>query len=196
MSYELGFELGKASHHCFVEYFLYTSGLLKAVVATNEPPTFKLPLEPKTMSLGFTKNTLAVPLVRIKPSILEILLPVTRVKMLLKTSQASIRLQSFYYLAINLIKFHSQTQIFRKNLKILQTFTNIALKLRRTLLIPLHQHPIHTSDTPLRKLRQQFLDRNLQSRIVTPALEQKVKPRILHRIRRSVRKLLHLKRAK
>lgn len=93
------------------------------MVATNEPPT-KLPLEPKTMSLGFTKNTLAVSLVRIKPSILEILLPVTRVKMLLKTSQASIRLQIFYYLAINLIKFHSQTQIFRKNLKILQTFTN------------------------------------------------------------------------
>lgn len=67
-------------------------------------------------------------LVRIKSSILEILLPVTQVKMLLKTSQASIRLQSFYYLAINLIKFHSSTQIFRKNLKILQPFTNIALK--------------------------------------------------------------------
>lgn len=46
-------------------------------------------------------------LVRIKSSILEILLPVTQVKILLKTSQASIRLQSFYYLAINLIKFHS-----------------------------------------------------------------------------------------
>ncbi|MEH1963597.1 MAG: hypothetical protein V7L05_27885 [Nostoc sp.] len=58
MSSELGFELGKASHHCFVGYFLYISGLSKAVVATNEPPTFELPLEPKKMPLGFTKNTL------------------------------------------------------------------------------------------------------------------------------------------
>lgn len=119
------------------------------MVATNEPPTFKLPLEPRTQELCHwdLQKTRYVPTVRIKPSILEILLPVTQVKVLLKTSQASIRLQSFYYLAINLIKFHSQTQIFRKNLRILQIFTNIALKLRRTLFIPLHQYPLNTSDT-------------------------------------------------
>ncbi|MBN3888608.1 MAG: hypothetical protein HWQ43_05350 [Nostoc sp. JL31] len=58
-------------------------------------------------------------------------------------------------------------------------------KVLRSLFIPLHQHPIHTSNPPLRKLRQQFLDHNLQSRIIIPTREQKVKPRILPRIPRN-----------
>ncbi|WP_191762368.1 hypothetical protein [Komarekiella delphini-convector] len=52
-----------------------------------------------------------------------------------------------------------------------------------TLILPLHQHPIHTRNPPLRKLRQQLLDHNLQSRIIIPTLLQEVKTRILPRIR-------------
>ncbi|WP_392476651.1 hypothetical protein [Nostoc sp. C110] len=54
-----------------------------------------------------------------------------------------------------------------------------------SLLIPLHQHPINNCNPPLWKLRQQFLNHDLQSRIVIPALLQKVKTRILPRIRRN-----------
>ncbi|MBD2731579.1 hypothetical protein H6G96_36175 [Nostoc sp. FACHB-892] len=56
----------------------------------------------------------------------------------------------------------------------------------RSLLIALHQRPMNNCYPPLRKLRHQFLDHNLQSRIVIPALLQKVKTRILPRIRRSI----------
>ncbi|MDZ7966323.1 MAG: hypothetical protein RM368_15320 [Nostoc sp. DedSLP03] len=41
-----------------------------------------------------------------------------------------------------------------------------------SLLLVIHQHPIHASDTPLGKLRQQFLNDNLQSRIVISAFLQ------------------------
>ena len=52
-----------------------------AVLATNEPPTFKLACCPKTIPLGLRKNRLAVPDALINPSILEISPPVTRLKM-------------------------------------------------------------------------------------------------------------------
>lgn len=54
------------------------------------------------------------------------------------------------------------------------------------LLIPINQHPIHNRNPPLRKLHQQLLDHNLQSRVITPALLQELKPRILPRIRRNL----------
>ncbi len=60
------------------------------------------------------------------------------------------------------------------------------LKLPLTLPLPIHQHPIHNRNAPLRKLCQQFLDHDLQSRIIIPTLLQKVKARILPRIRRSI----------
>jgi hypothetical protein len=47
------------------------------------------------------------------------------------------------------------------------------LKLPLTLPLPIHQHLIHNRNPPLRKLRQQLLDHNLQSRVITPALLQK-----------------------
>ena len=50
------------------------------MVATNEPPISKLAFSPKTIPLGLIRNKLAVPLARIKPSILEIELPVIRLK--------------------------------------------------------------------------------------------------------------------
>ncbi len=52
-----------------------------AVVATKEPPIFKLAFLPKIIPDGLSKNRFAVPLARIKPSILEIDPPVTRVRM-------------------------------------------------------------------------------------------------------------------
>ncbi|MHC0068669.1 hypothetical protein ACWATR_38380 [Nostoc sp. UIC 10890] len=50
--------------------------------------------------------------------------------------------------------------------------------------LPTHQHAIRRHQSPLRKLRQQLLDYNLQSRIIIPAFLQEFKPRILPRIRR------------
>ncbi|MBD2534516.1 hypothetical protein H6G97_35545 [Nostoc flagelliforme FACHB-838] len=55
-----------------------------------------------------------------------------------------------------------------------------------SLLLPFHQPTIRRHQPPLRKLHQQFLDHNLQSRIITPTLLQKVKTRILPRIRRNL----------
>ncbi|NEU84616.1 hypothetical protein G1O98_38065 [Nostoc sp. UIC10630] len=60
------------------------------------------------------------------------------------------------------------------------------MKLLHLLLISSHQHPIHNRNPPLRILRQQLLDHNLQSRIIIPALLQEIKTRILARIRRSI----------
>ncbi|MBD2249127.1 hypothetical protein H6G26_38470 [Nostoc sp. FACHB-888] len=51
--------------------------------------------------------------------------------------------------------------------------------MRRSLLLPFHQPTIPRHQPPLRKLRQQLLDHNLQSRIIIPTLLQKVKTRIL-----------------
>ncbi|MEA5604671.1 hypothetical protein [Nostoc sp. UHCC 0252] len=56
--------------------------------------------------------------------------------------------------------------------------------IKRSLLIPLHEHPIYDRNPPLWKLHQQLLDHNLQSRIIIPALLQEAKPRILARIPR------------
>ncbi|BAY42429.1 hypothetical protein SAMD00079811_00060 [Scytonema sp. HK-05] len=52
-----------------------------AVVATNEPPTFKLAFGPKIIPFGLSRNTLAEPLARMKPSMLDIDPPVTRLMM-------------------------------------------------------------------------------------------------------------------
>ncbi|NEU84377.1 hypothetical protein [Nostoc sp. UIC 10630] len=64
------------------------------------------------------------------------------------------------------------------------------LILWRSLLIPPKQHPINNRNPPLRKLHQQFLDHNPQSRVITPTLLQEFIPRILLRIRRNS-KFLH-----
>ncbi len=54
--------------------------ILLAVLATNEPPIFKLAFGPKMMPLGLVKNRFAL-LARIEPLIVEIDPPVTRVIM-------------------------------------------------------------------------------------------------------------------
>jgi hypothetical protein len=51
---------------------------LLAVLAKNEPPILKRALDPMIIPLGLSKNKLAIPLVLINPSMLEIELPVTR----------------------------------------------------------------------------------------------------------------------
>ena len=51
---------------------------LLAVLAINEPPISNRAFLPKTMPDGLIKNRLALPLVRISPSILDIDCPVTR----------------------------------------------------------------------------------------------------------------------
>ncbi len=53
---------------------------LSAVLARNDPPIFSLALRPKIIPFGLIRNKLAVPFARIKPSILEIDPPVTRLK--------------------------------------------------------------------------------------------------------------------
>ncbi|MBW4456974.1 MAG: hypothetical protein KME55_32300 [Nostoc indistinguendum CM1-VF10] len=53
------------------------------------------------------------------------------------------------------------------------------------LIFPLHQHPIHNRNPPLRKLHQQFLDHYHQHRIIIRTLLQEIKPVILPRIRRN-----------
>jgi hypothetical protein len=53
---------------------------LSALVAKKDPPIFNLALGPKTMPAGLTKNRFAAPLARINPSILDILPPVTRLR--------------------------------------------------------------------------------------------------------------------
>ena len=55
---------------------------LSVVLAKNEPPRLSLAFSPKIIPLGLIRNKLAAPLALIKPSIDEILLPVTRLKML------------------------------------------------------------------------------------------------------------------
>jgi len=55
--------------------------MLLAVVPRNEPRIFRLAFGPKIMPLGLRRNRLALPLALIKPSMLEIDPPVTRVKM-------------------------------------------------------------------------------------------------------------------
>ncbi|MEH2220671.1 MAG: hypothetical protein V7K72_26875 [Nostoc sp.] len=54
--------------------------------------------------------------------------------------------------------------------------------------ISINQHPVHNRNSPLRTLRHQFLDRDPQSRIITPTLLQEVKPRILPLIRRNFKR--------
>jgi len=54
--------------------------ILLAVVPINEPPIFKLASLPNMIPLGLSKNKFAVPLAWIKPSMLETLPPVTRLK--------------------------------------------------------------------------------------------------------------------
>nr|AAT41872.1 hypothetical protein [Fremyella diplosiphon Fd33] len=55
--------------------------ILLAVLATNEPPTFRVAFAPKKMPLGLIKNKLALePAVASLPKISERLLPVTRTK--------------------------------------------------------------------------------------------------------------------
>lgn len=52
--------------------------ILEAVEPRNEPPIFNWAFWPKIIPLGLIKNKLAVPFALIKPSILDIFLPVTR----------------------------------------------------------------------------------------------------------------------
>ena len=53
---------------------------LSAVLPKNEPPRFNLALFPKIIPAGLIKNKLALPLAPSKPSIDDILPPVTREK--------------------------------------------------------------------------------------------------------------------
>ena len=55
--------------------------MLSAVLATNDPPIFKDAFSPKMMPLGFSRKRLAVAVVWSKPSMVERLAPVTRLKM-------------------------------------------------------------------------------------------------------------------
>ena len=72
-----------------------------AVVAINEPPIFNWAFAPKIIPLGLIKNKLVVPLVFIIPSILETVLPVTRLKIflilgrLLKKAVSPLRTENF-----------------------------------------------------------------------------------------------------
>ncbi len=54
---------------------------LVAVLAKKDPPIFSAALEPKVIPFGLIRNKLAVPLARIKPSILDSEEPVTRLIM-------------------------------------------------------------------------------------------------------------------
>ena len=57
--------------------------ILLAVLPTNEPATSNWELAPKTMPLGLSKNKFAAPSTPRVPKILEMLLPVTRLRILL-----------------------------------------------------------------------------------------------------------------
>ena len=56
--------------------------ILSALLPKNEPPISNLALLPKIIPAGLIRKRLALPLALIKPSILEILPPVTREKIL------------------------------------------------------------------------------------------------------------------
>ena len=57
------------------------NSILSAVVLINEPPRSSAAFSPNTIPLGLIKNKSAVPLARNKPSISEMLPPVTRLMM-------------------------------------------------------------------------------------------------------------------
>ena len=54
--------------------------ILLAVLPKNEPPIFNCASSPKIIPAGLIKNKFALPLARIKPSIVETFPPVTRLR--------------------------------------------------------------------------------------------------------------------
>ncbi|MHC5748351.1 MAG: hypothetical protein ACYTXT_42210, partial [Nostoc sp.] len=70
----------------------------------------------------------------------------------------------------------------------------LKLKILKSIGLLKYASLLNTNNPPLRKLHEQFLDHNLQSRVIIPVFLQEAQPRILPRIRHNFQ-FLHTPRS-